>query len=109
MDVEKTMEFLLEGQARHESQIQVIRNLLEDWMKLVVSYQTKTDETLSALMNAQLRTEASLERLAAAQASTDLKLDRLAVNLARLADAQAITELKLQTFLDSMKSPKNGN
>jgi len=95
MDVEKTMEFLLEGQARHESQIQVIRNLLEDWMKLVVSYQTKTDETLSALMNAQLRTEAQLER-------TDAQL-------AQLAEAQKTTELKLQSFLDSMKNPRNGN
>ena len=102
MDVEKTMEFLLEGQARHESQIQVIRNLLEDWMKLVVSYQTKTDETLSALMNAQLRTEAQLER-------TDAQLARTDAQLAQLAEAQKITELKLQSFLDSMKSPKNGN
>ena len=96
------MEFLLEGQARHESQIQVIRNLLEDWMKLVVSYQTKTDETLSALMNAQLRTDAQLER-------TDAQLARTDAQLAQLAEAQKITELKLQSFLDSMKSPKNGN
>src|SRR5207302_9173660 len=105
----KTMEFLLEGQARHESQIQVIRNLLEDWMKLVVSYQTKTnekqaalDEKLAALMDAQLRTEAQLER-------TDAQLARTDAQLAQLAEAQKITELKLQTFLDSMKSPKNGN
>jgi len=95
MDVEKTMEFLLEGQARHDAQIQVIRNLLEDWMKLVVSYQIKTDEKLAALMDAQLRTEAQLER-------TDAQL-------ARLAEAQAITEQKLQTFLDSMKNARNGN
>ena len=102
MDVEKTMAFLLEGQARHESQIQSIRNLLEGGVKLLNSYQTKTNETLAILMDAQLRTEASLERLSVAQATTDLKLNRL-------ADLQAITELKLQIFLDSLKNPKNGN
>jgi len=103
------MEFLLEGQARHESQIQVIRNLLEDWMKLVVSYQTKadenqtkTDEKLAALMDAQLRTEGHLGRLTEAQAVTERKLTEL-------AEAQKTTELKLQSFLDSMKNPRNGN
>jgi hypothetical protein len=109
MDVEKTMEFILESQAKHESEIQAIRTLLKGGIKLLNSYQTKTNEKLAALIDAQLRAEVRLDRtdaqiakLADAQAMTDLKLNRV-------ADLQATTELKLQIFLDSLKNPKNGH
>ena len=87
MDVEKTMEFIRESQAKHESEIQVIRNLLKGGIKLFKTNQAKLNEKLAAIKEAQLRTDAQF---------------------ARLAEAQAITERKRQSFLDSLKNPKNG-
>jgi hypothetical protein len=95
MEIEKAIEFLLEGQAKHEAEIKAIRKVISGGLKLVVKYQTRTNEKLEALLDAQLRTEASLERLAEAQTG--------------LADAQTRTEKELRTLIDSLKHPKNGH
>jgi hypothetical protein len=88
MDIEKAVEFLLEGQAKHEAEIKAIRKVISGGLKLVVKYQTRTNEKIEALLDAQLRTEASL---------------------GRLAEAQTKTELAVRAMLDSMKHAKNGH
>ena len=95
MEIEKAIEFLLDGQAKHEAEIKAIRKVISGGLKLVVKYQTRTNEKLEALLDAQLRTEGSLGRLAEAQAG--------------LADAQTRTEKELRTLIDSLKHPKNGH
>jgi hypothetical protein len=88
MEIEKAIEFLLEGQAKHEAEIKAIRKVISGGLKLVVKYQTRTNEKIEALLDAQLRTEASL---------------------GRLADAQTRTEHAVHAMLDSLKHPKNGH
>ncbi len=88
MDMERSIEFLVENAARHEAQLQGIRNLIEGGMKMIVSFQSETNRRLDALIDASLHTE---ERLS------------------RLADAQTRTEQKLQSLIDSLKNPPNGN
>ena len=88
MDVEKALGFLVENAAKHESQLQRIRDLIEGGIKLVVTYQSDTNRKFDALLDAQLRTE---------------------TGLARLAEAQAATEAKLQSLIDSLQLPRNGH
>ena len=95
MDIDKAIEFLLEGQVKHEAEIKAIRKVISGGLKLVVKYQTRTNDKLDALLDAQLRTEASLGRLAEAQAG--------------LTHAQTRTEKELRTLIDSLKHPKNGH
>jgi hypothetical protein len=139
MDVEKTMEFLLETAVRHDTQIQTIRNLLEGGIKLVNTYQTETNRRFDALLDAQLRTESMTSSFqseakrkfdalvdaqlraesmtSSFQSETNRKFDALVdaqvrteSAVAKLAEAQALTEQKLQRFIDSMnKPPTNGH
>jgi hypothetical protein len=57
MEIEEAIEFLLEGQAKHEAEIKAIRKVISGRLKLVVKYQTRTNEKIEALLDAQLRTE----------------------------------------------------
>jgi hypothetical protein len=88
MDIERSMQLLIENAARHEAQLQGIRSLIEGGMRLVVSSQTDTNRKIDALVDAQLRTETAI---------------------ARLGDAQTRTEEKLQSLIESLKNPRNGH
>ena len=75
MDVEKAVEFLIEGQARHEAHLQhldarlnTIANVIRGGLKAVVRYQVQTNQRFEELLDAQLRTEANIARLADARA-----------------------------------------
>jgi len=94
MEIDKAVEFLLQSQARQESQLQSIRNLIESGIKLVITYQNDTNHRLNALLDAQIRTEE--------------KMGRLEDRMSDLAEAQKKTEQKLQVLIDSFKKP-NGN
>lgn len=102
MDLDCSIEFLLQQQVKTEVQLQAIRDLVQGGMKLVIPYQAETNRRLDALIDAQLRSEERISRLAEAQLITGQKV-------ARLADTQETTELKLQALIDSLKQPKNGN
>ena len=80
MEMEKAVELLLESAARHESQLQAIRDVIQGGINMVVSFQAETNRKFDVLIDAQLRTEASLARLAEV---TETKL-------ARLSEAQAL-------------------
>ena len=77
MDVEKTMEFILQQQAKAEvkaeRQMTAIRKLIHTGMRMMV----KNEESIKELTAAQKVTEAKLQDLAAAQKVTELNLKGL--------------------------------
>src|SRR4051794_41159263 len=97
MDVERTMQFILEQQAKHEArlgqvddQMEAIRALIKQGMRYVLESQEagrETDRRISALV--------------LFQQETDKKL-------AELAEAQKATEKSLKSLLDSQQG-KNGH
>lgn len=116
MDVEGTIQFILESQAKAEARMGVvderldsIKALIKQGMRLLVkfqgeaaSFQSETNSKFNALVDAQLRTDAKLEQVAEAQLRTDAKL-------AELAEAQKVTELKLQLLFDTLRKNRNGD
>ena len=97
MDVERTIEFILEQQAKHEARLgkaddemAAIRKLIQEGMRLLVSNQEanrETDKRISALVTAQQESEQKIRTL---------------------AEAQTSTEKSLKAFLDSQRG-KNGH
>lgn len=80
MDIERTIEFLVEQAAKHDARFSQIEELLLRGAKMLVSTQEANrdaDRRVSALVDAQLRTEQQLSELAAAQKTTELKLQAL--------------------------------
>lgn len=77
MDVEKTMEFILQQQAKAEvkaeRQMTAIRKLIQTGMRMIV----KNEESIKELAASQKVTEAKLQELAAAQKVTEIKLKGL--------------------------------
>jgi hypothetical protein len=77
MDVEKTMEFILQQQAKAEvkaeRQMTAIRKLIQTGMRMIV----ENEESIKELAAAQKVTEAKLQDLAAAQKVTEVKLKGL--------------------------------
>jgi hypothetical protein len=63
MDVERTIEFILETQAKAETRMDGITKLIQQGMQLLLSFQTETNHKINALIDAQLRSEARHERL----------------------------------------------
>jgi hypothetical protein len=83
MDVQKTMEFILQQQAKAEGQMAAIRKLIQTGMRMIV------------------KNEESIKELAAAQKVTQTKLQEL-------AEAQKVTEIKLKGLIDAWRRGGNG-
>ena len=90
MDVERTIEFILQAQAKAEirmdkmdKRLDGITKILQQGMRMLV----KTDTRLAELAQAQKRTDA---------------------RLAELAQAQTATERSLKAFIDSLRHGPNG-
>jgi hypothetical protein len=90
MDVERTIEFILQQQARAEvrqaqaearaeRQMAAIRKLIQTGMRMIV----RNEELIKEVAAAQKATEAELRALAAAQKITDTKLQGLIESLRR--------------------------
>jgi hypothetical protein len=94
MDVEKTMEFILQQQAKAEAnaerQMTAIRKLIQTGMRMIV----KNEELIK-------KNEQSIQELAAAQKVTETKLQDLAA-------AQKVTEIKLKGLIDAWRRGGNG-
>jgi hypothetical protein len=95
VDVEGTIQFILESQAKAEARMGVIdarldsiTKLVKQGMRLLVTFQTETNSKINALMDAQLHTDVKLEQL---------------------AEAQKVTELKLQLLFDTLRKNRNGD
>jgi DNA-binding Xre family transcriptional regulator len=83
MDVQKTMEFILQQQAKAEGQMAAIRKLIQTGMRMIV------------------KNEESIKELAAAQKITETKMQEL-------AEAQKVTEIKLKGLIDAWRRGGNG-
>jgi hypothetical protein len=93
MNVERTMEFILNSQAKHAARMDVldrrmdgVTKLLQQGMRLLVSSKKETDQKINALIDSQLRTDVALKEL---------------------AEAQKVTEKKMQAFLN--RQSRNGH
>ena len=121
MDVEKTIEFLLEQQARFDAQLaksaEELRQsrldfderqkLYDERQKLYDERQKRYEETHNREMG-QIRAELRRGvRLAVQEARAERK--RRKEEDERLAAAQALTEQKLQQLIDSLRQPRNGH
>ena len=109
MDVGRTIEFILEQQAKTETRLDAISKLLQGGMDMLLRFQTTTNDRFNALLDAQLRAEARMDRLEGKMAELAEAQTRLDGKVAELADAQKVTELKLQAFIDSLRRGGNGN
>lgn len=90
MDVQKTMEFILQQQAKAEGQMAAIRKLIQTGMRMIV----KNQESIKELA-------ASHKELATAQKVTETKMQEL-------AEAQKVTEIKLKGLIDAWRRGGNG-
>jgi len=83
MDVERTMEFILQRQAKAENEMAAMRKLVVAGMRIIA----KQGENLNKLAVAQ---------------------KELTAEVRELAKAQKTTETKLQGFIDSLRRGGNG-
>jgi hypothetical protein len=103
MDVERTIEFLLEQQAasqgRSDAQMTEIRATLAE----TVEIGRRTREELRRAVRLSVQ-EARAERKRRKEEDA-----RLAATDAKLAASQEALSQSLQAFIDSMKQPRNGH
>ena len=90
MNVEKTIEFILNQQARAETQMTSMRKLIVTGMKMVV----KQGENIEKLGE-------KVDKLSG-------EVSKLTADVRELARAQRTTETKLQSFIDSLRRGGNG-
>jgi Mn-containing catalase len=104
MDVEGTIEFLLERQSAHQARADAEMTEIRAVVREIAESQKETDRQAA-------RTEAALRR--AIRLSVEehrrerVRRQRLDDSMANLALAQARTEETL--FIDSLKQPRNGH
>ena len=90
MNVEKTIEFILNQQAKAETQMASMRKLIVTGMKMVV----KQGENIEKLGE-------KVDKLSG-------EVSKLTADVRELARAQRTTETKLQSFIDSLRRGGNG-
>jgi hypothetical protein len=102
VDVEGTIQFILESQAKAEAhmgamdaRLDSITKLVKQGMRLLVKFQGEATSF-------QSETTSKFNALAASQLRTDVKF-------AELAEAQKVTELKLQLLFDTLRKNRNGD
>lgn len=108
VDIERTIEFILDSQAKTEVRMTGITGLLQPGMRMVV----KAGTTLVQMAEAQKRADA---RLAGFQSRTDAKFAELADTqkdliheMKELAKAEKETERTLRAFLKGQRNGRNG-
>jgi hypothetical protein len=101
MDVEKTMEFILQHQAKAEARAERAEAKAERAEAKAERQMTAIRKLIQTGMRLIVKNEESIKELAAAQKVTEKKLQDLAA-------AQKITETKLQGFLDGLRRGGNG-
>jgi hypothetical protein len=98
VNIERTIEFIIESQDKTEIRLTGITTLLQQGMRMVV----KTDRTLAELAPAQKRTEARVADLAG-------EMKDLAGEMKELARAQKETQRTLQVFIKGQRNGRNGH
>ena len=98
MDVQKTVEFILEQQAAMTTRQDSILRMVEGGMKLIAGH----DRQIKALIEGQQTTDHRLDRLVEAQQTTDHKLNRL-------TEAQQTTDHELNRLIEALlRNTSNG-
>lgn len=95
MDVQRTMEFILEQQAQMTTRQDSILKLIHSGMKLVAEH----DRQIKALIDSHERLAASLHALAETQQATEERLNRL-------ASSQQDTDERLKRLIDALRRPR---
>ncbi len=102
MDVERTMQFILDQQAsqqaRHETEMAAIRQTMAE----VVQTLSETTKVQLDQARVLVRVEEGQGHLTSAHQATEQALKELAA-------AQQVTERKLQTFIDTLGRGTNGH
>ena len=130
MDVERTIEFILENQAKHEAhlvqidrRIDGITKLIRVGMRIMRKNHQDTETKLNALVDSQIATETKFRELAESQRGLSAVQEHLAEShrelaeshreLAeshrQLAESQQATDRRFQAFLDNFGKGHNGN
>jgi hypothetical protein len=104
VDVEGTIEFILENQAKTEIRLGGITKLLQQGMRMLV----KTDTKVAQLAEAQKRTDAKLARLADVHRELAAEVKGVAAEVKELAKAQRETERTLRAFIRAQRNGRNG-
>lgn len=117
MDVEKTIEFLLEQAAQHDARAAAHKAQFEAesaefraWLKASSEKFDRQDELLARRLDRAIRMnveEHRRERVRRKQLAG--RVDTLDAAMAELAAAQAKTEKTLQQFIESMNHGRNGH
>ncbi len=118
MDVERTIEFILQTQAKTETQIAGITKLVQQGMRMFVRNETTVErlETTVERLETTVETLAvtveglavTVEGLAEAQKRTDRSLAELSKEMKDLAKAQKTTERMFQAFIKGQRNGRNG-
>ncbi len=111
VNIERTMEFILESQANTEVRLTGITKLMKQGMRMLV----KTDTQLAELATAQKRTEGRVAELAVGMRELSGEMKELSVEMKELAKAQKelahaqkTTERTLQAFIKGQRNGRNG-
>jgi phage-related tail protein len=120
VDVEETIKFILESQAKAEirqakaenrmsamekrldKRMDGVAKSLKPGMRILVKHQAETRSNINALVKAQMRSEARAERL-------DGRMEELAASHKGLAASQKDTQRTPKAFIESLKKGRNGH
>ena len=130
MDVEKTIEFILQMQARTDARVEANAAMVAQLAAQAEARFTRVEEQMTAIRETlgevaliqreQARILVSLEQkqevtarqlqeLAASHKQLAASQDRLAASQDRLAASQLLTDQKLQSLIDALRRGTNGH
>jgi len=102
MDIERTMQFILDHQARHEIEIADIRRTMAENHAKMAENHARADSEMAAIR----QTLAETTKVQLEQARILVQIEE---GHKELAAAQKVTEQKLQNFIDSLGRSTNGH
>jgi TolA-binding protein len=112
MDIERTMQFILEHQAKAEVEMAAMRERHAEWLaefeEKSAESKAKADHDFAAMreiLDDTMRVQREQTRL---QIKTETQLSQLADRVDQLAASQIITEVKLQGLIDALQRGANG-
>jgi len=119
MNVEKTMEFILQSQARAEIRTEKAEARLEKVEARLEKSEARMDKfdkrlnSITKLVQTGMKMLVRIEKAQKEQGKRlellTIKVDKLADTVEELADAQKVTEKKLQAYFDSLRNGKGKN
>ncbi len=116
VDVERTIEFILESQAKAEirmdkidKRLDGISKLLLQGMRMLIRTDAQVGQLRKEFVRAQKATDARFAELAQSQKEIAQSQKEIAQSHRELAQAQKATERSLKAFIDSMRHGRNGN